>query len=255
MIQVTALIGPPPFNSGIFSQGGSFTPTEPGTYTISASFQGQFETRVVEVTGNADAGLDQTVNDCSDIILDGSGSEVPDPRTIASFSWVKESTPGGANLFNPHIPSSATSPTIPEAAVDVSSDTTYTFTLTIQDDLGTDYSDSVDITVIDGGVCGGGGNPPSVVTGLTANAASQTQIDLSWTAPADEGDSEITGYKIERKDNPSGFFDLVSSTGNKLTAYSDTTVMKMKTYEYRISAINDQGTGPTSNVAQATTPP
>src|SRR5437879_3506132 len=37
---------------------------------------------------------------------------------------------------------------------------------------------------------------PSPPTGLAATAASSSQINLSWTAPADDGGSPITGYKI-----------------------------------------------------------
>ena len=38
---------------------------------------------------------------------------------------------------------------------------------------------------------------PGAPTGLTATANGQTQINLSWTAPSDDGGTAITGYKIE----------------------------------------------------------
>jgi hypothetical protein len=131
----------------------TFQPDEAGTWIIQASAVGQFGTRTIEVTGglDADAGPDQTVDDCSDITLDGSGS-TDSNGTIVSYSWVKE-TPQ-PNLFSPQIPSSATSPTF--TPVDVSSDTTYTFTLTVTDNDTNQNSESVDITVTDGGSCAGG---------------------------------------------------------------------------------------------------
>ena len=42
---------------------------------------------------------------------------------------------------------------------------------------------------------------PGVPTGLTATAAGTTTINLSWTAPADNGGRVISGYKIEISPN------------------------------------------------------
>ena len=42
---------------------------------------------------------------------------------------------------------------------------------------------------------------PGAPTGLTATASGTTQIDLSWTVPADNGGRVITGYKIEISPN------------------------------------------------------
>ena len=39
--------------------------------------------------------------------------------------------------------------------------------------------------------------PPDAVTDLALNVVSETQVDLSWIIPADNG-SPITGYKIQR---------------------------------------------------------
>jgi len=40
---------------------------------------------------------------------------------------------------------------------------------------------------------------PDAPTGFTATAISPTQIDLSWNAPANDGDSPIIGYQINHK--------------------------------------------------------
>lgn len=96
-------------------------------------------------------------------------------------------------------------------------------------------------------------NPPSAPTGLTATTISDTQINLSWTAPTDNGGSSITGYKIERKIGTGSYSILVPNTGSTATTYSDTGLTSGTTYIYRVSAINSVGTGSTSNEATAMT--
>src|SRR5881409_3258636 len=95
-------------------------------------------------------------------------------------------------------------------------------------------------------------SPPS---GLAAAAVSSSQINLSWTAPTDNGGSAITGYKVERStDGGTTWSTLVANTGSSTTTYSDTGVTHTTTYTYRVSAINSIGTSPPSNTASATTP-
>src|SRR5206468_3654276 len=95
---------------------------------------------------------------------------------------------------------------------------------------------------------------PSPPIGLTATTASSSQIDLSWTAPADNGGSTITGYMIERSANGgSTWTTMVSNSGGTATTYSDTGLAAGTTYTYRVSAINSVGTGSPSSNASATT--
>ena len=94
---------------------------------------------------------------------------------------------------------------------------------------------------------------PGSATGLTATANGSTQIDLSWTAPSDDGGASITGYKIGVSTNGSSWSDLVANTGSTTTSYSHTGLMAGSTRHYRVSAINSAGSGPASNVANDTT--
>ncbi len=101
-----------------------------------------------------------------------------------------------------------------------------------------------------------GGNPtaPQPPTSLSATAASSSTINLSWSAPSDNGGSAITGYDIERStDSGSTWNTLDANTGSSSTAYSDTGLSPSTSYMYRVSAINSVGTSSPSNTASATT--
>ena len=98
-----------------------------------------------------------------------------------------------------------------------------------------------------------GTSVPGAPTGLTATASGATQIDLSWSAPATTGGSAITGYKIEVSPDGSSWSDLVADTASTDTAYAHTGLTAGATRHYRVSAINTNGAGDPSNVANATT--
>lgn len=94
---------------------------------------------------------------------------------------------------------------------------------------------------------------PSPPTGLTATAKI-LRINLSWNTPNDNGATPITGYMIERStDNGNTWSTIVATTDSTGTTYSDTHVFSLKTYTYRVSAINDIGIGLPSNTASAST--
>ena len=94
---------------------------------------------------------------------------------------------------------------------------------------------------------------PGSPTGLTATSISTSQINLSWTAPANNGGSAITGYMIERSTDSGTTWSVIqSNTGSTSTTYSDTGLSSSTTYTYRVSAINGIGSSTPSNTASAT---
>ena len=96
-------------------------------------------------------------------------------------------------------------------------------------------------------------NAPTAPVNLTAQAVANTQINLSWSAPSKTGGSDITGYKIEvSTDGGNNWTDLVADTSSTETEYSDTGLTSGNTRTYRVSAINDLGTGAVSNTVSAT---
>src|SRR3989441_706646 len=95
---------------------------------------------------------------------------------------------------------------------------------------------------------------PSAPTNLSATVVSPSQINLSWTAPTNNGGSAITGYKIERStDGGTTWNTIVASTSHSW--YSDYFLSASTTYTYRVSAINAIGTSLPSSSASATTSP
>ena len=96
-------------------------------------------------------------------------------------------------------------------------------------------------------------NGPEAPRGLTATADGQTEIDLSWTAPSDDGGADITGYRIEVSTNGSTWSDLVANTRSTSASYTHSGLTAGSARHYRVSAINSAGTGTASNTANATT--
>src|SRR5213595_937564 len=91
--------------------------------------------------------------------------------------------------------------------------------------------------------------PPSAPTNLVSTVGN-AQVGLTWQAPASNGGSPITNYKIYRG-TTSGGETLVATIGNQLS-YSDGGLTNGVTYYYQVSAVNNVGEGPKSNEASAT---
>jgi titin len=93
---------------------------------------------------------------------------------------------------------------------------------------------------------------PGAPFGLSATAVSPTQVNLSWSAPSNNGGYQISGYKIEVKKGSAAYSILSANTGNSTTTYSHTGLTTGTQYSYKIYAINSIGTGTASQDASAT---
>jgi hypothetical protein len=97
---------------------------------------------------------------------------------------------------------------------------------------------------------------PTVPMGLTATAASSSQIDLSWTASTAGAGCSIT-YDVYSS-TTSGF---APSIGNEIasgvsgTSFSNTGLAASTTYYYLVEAVDSVGSSSPSNQASATTQP
>ena len=92
---------------------------------------------------------------------------------------------------------------------------------------------------------------PDMPTGLMATAMGRNQIDLSWTAPEDDGGSAITGYSLQYRIGSGNWFALMPV--GKETSYSHTGLTASTTYHYQVVATNQIGNSQTSAIAMATT--
>jgi fibronectin type 3 domain-containing protein len=94
---------------------------------------------------------------------------------------------------------------------------------------------------------------PATVPGsptLNSATAGNASVALAWGAPASNGGSAITGYKVYRGTS-SGGETLLTTLGN-VTSWNDNTASNGSTYYYRVTALNSVGESATSNEVAAT---
>lgn len=98
-------------------------------------------------------------------------------------------------------------------------------------------------------------SPPAAPSGLTATAASSSQINLRWTDNA----SNETGFEIDRALNSTFTSGQVTSTTGAVGGtggtgtFPSTGLSASTTYFYRVRATNANGDSANSNTASATT--
>ena len=101
---------------------------------------------------------------------------------------------------------------------------------------------------------GSNASVPGAPTGVRAVADSTTTATITWTAPSERGGSAITGYVVEESVNGSAY----AVRGQPSAAATEAIVEGMTpgaTYQYRIAAINAEGTGAFSQPSTPLTMP
>ena len=115
---------------------------------------------------------------------------------------------------------------------------TYTFRVAaVSDDGRSDWSDE------------GSGNP-AVAPGLVGELASSpgnSTLALSWTAPEDDGGSEITGYVVSWRTGRQASADTADVAGDA-TGYTVTGLSNTSNYSVWVAAVNAAGTGESASV-------
>ena len=95
----------------------------------------------------------------------------------------------------------------------------------------------------------GAPTPPDSPTNLEAIAASESEIDLTWT----DNSTIEQGFDIDRSEDGGATWAMVASVGANTTSYQDTGLPPVTTFHYRVNAYNNEGDSNFTNVASATT--
>ena len=90
--------------------------------------------------------------------------------------------------------------------------------------------------------------------GVPTGTAGLNNVTLNWSAPASNGGSPITGYRIQGQGDTASFETLVSNTGEDSTTNVIAGLTNDVAYQFRVAAINAVGVGPYSGVSSAVTP-
>ncbi len=178
-------------------------------------------------------------------------------QTISGYNIKREVTAGVYDDVG-----STNSQTLTFIVSNLQTDKTYTYAVTANIGFGqtgesntasatprTDSTDTTEEPLVSTSVEMGIPSPPIK---LTASTKTSTSIGITWSAPADDGNSPITGYKIESKKDNGSFTTLVEDTQSSLRTYTHTGLVKDSKYTYRVSAINSVGTSEPSNESSAT---
>jgi chitodextrinase len=136
----------------------------------------------------------------------------------------------------------ATTTTTSFANTGLAASTTYTYRVSAFDTTGNVSSQSVSASATTK-AASTDSTAPSVPIGLTATAASSSQINLSWTASSDN--VKVTGYRVYRNGT-----QIATVT---TTSYYSTGLAASTSYTYRVSAFDTAGNVSSQSVSASAT--
>lgn len=94
---------------------------------------------------------------------------------------------------------------------------------------------------------------PNAPTSLAATAG-DTQVVLSWNAPASDGGASITDYVVEFSSNSGSTWTTFSRAASTATTATVTGLTNGTAYVFRVAAVNVAGTGAYATTAGSATP-
>lgn len=92
---------------------------------------------------------------------------------------------------------------------------------------------------------------PNAPTNLvTTEDGTSGEITLVWKAPTWDAGYSVTGYKIEQStDSGSNWSTTTANTGTTSPTYTATGLTSSESYQFRVSGINEHGTGAASSAS------
>ena len=97
------------------------------------------------------------------------------------------------------------------------------------------------------------GSLPGAPTSL-AGSYRDASVALTWSAPSSNGGSPIRNYKVEYSSDNGSTWNAFSRASSSATSETVTGLINGTSYIFRVSAINDPGTGTASTSTGAITP-
>ena len=95
---------------------------------------------------------------------------------------------------------------------------------------------------------------PGRPTDLTAGTVTATSVVMSWSAPTDDGGTDVTDYTVEwPADGNDPWTVVTAGTPSPETTFTPEELTPSTTYHYRVRAVNAAGQGAASDPASATT--
>ena len=200
---------------------------------------------------------------------DSTASAVVTPRTVpgaptgvggtardasVDLTWTAPASNGGSAVtgytVTPYIGASAQTPqtfassATAQTITGLANGTAYTFKVKATNAAGTGADSTASAAVTPVGVPGA----PTGVTGTPGNGS----VDLSWTAPAANGGSPVTGYTVTPYIGASA--QTVQTFASTATAQTVTGLTNGTAYTFRVAATTAAGTGAASAASAAITP-
>jgi len=171
--------------------------------------------------------------------------------STASVSFTPPADNGGSVITGYTVTSSpdgrtATGITSPITVTGLTNNTSYTFTVTATNAVGTGSASGPSNSVL---VAMQAPGAPTALTDTVGNG----QVGLSWLAPVDNGGSAITDYVVEYKLSTEPTVWTVFPDGVSAAASATVTGLTNNlSYDFRVKAVNALGTGPANAIPNAT---